>query len=83
MILDLLRGLARVGVVPGRILVDLIAYHDVVVTRLSLPMTEGVSFAIANVFRADRRYWKVVVSFDNNRLLALRKSCAFPYCFHD
>ena len=38
--------LVGLGIVPGGVLVDLISYHDVVVTGEALPVTGGVVFGL-------------------------------------
>ena len=82
MVLDLPCCFTWIRVVPGGILIDLIAYDNIVVAGFALPMTGRVSAAVSKVFRSDGAYWKVVVPFDNNCFLTLRQSCAVPYCFH-
>ena len=50
MILDLIRGLERIGVIPGGVFVHLLADHDIEVTGFALPVTSRVCVAFAKVF---------------------------------
>src|SRR5439155_21397429 len=82
MIFDLLRGFARIGVVPGSVFIRLPIDEDVVVTRLTLPMTRRMCFASAEVFSFYRVRWEIVITFNNSSLSAIGKGGAVPYRFH-
>jgi hypothetical protein len=67
---------------PGRILVDLAVHLDVVIARYSLPGAFGSCTRITEKLAIQGRGRNIMVAFDNNRIIRLRKHFTIPYCFH-
>ena len=83
MILDLACGRLGIRIVPGSILVDLVINYDVVVTRGSFPRAFCVRTTLLKMLALDRSGRKIVVTLDDNCLVALRQYLVIPRCFHD
>ena len=80
--LDLLGGLARLRVVPDRVLVQLAVDQQAVVVRLAFPRAAGAVVAEGDVLALQARLGEVVVAFDDDGVVALGDRGAVPGGFH-
>ena len=60
----------RIGIGPGRVRVERIAHTNMEVARGALDRTDGRVRAHLKQAKIDRRRWEVVVSLDDDRLVA-------------
>src|SRR5687767_3639926 len=83
MAFDLLRLGFYFRVVPCGIRVCLAVDDDVVITRGALPSADGVSFTRLEEFGVDRIFRKVVITLDDDRVVAVCQRFIIPDCFHN
>lgn len=75
---NLFGGVLRLRVVPGRIGVDRISDHHVVVVRRAFPRTYRSVAGFAEVFARERRQGEIVVVFDYDRSVAAGQGGVVP-----
>jgi hypothetical protein len=81
-VLDLRGGRFRLRVIPRSIAIELAVNDDIVVTRLTLPGTHRVTVAWLQIFAADRIAGKVMITLDDNCIVALCNYRVVPGGFH-
>src|SRR2546425_9845210 len=72
----------RLGIIPGCILIDVSLNNDIVITCLALPGTNAMRAAFLKVLTIDGFRRKVMIAFNDNRLIALGEHGVIPNCFH-
>ena len=75
---DVFSSLFGSGIIPGCILVDLVAYDKVVVARLSFPRASAMRGALLKILAVDRGRGEIMIPFDNLGVVAFGEQNAVP-----
>ena len=73
-IFDLSRLIFGLRIIPGGITFDVITDDNIKIVGLAFPGAYSVFVAFLEVFIFDGFRWKIMVAFDDNRLITLRQN---------
>lgn len=81
-IFDLFGLVFGLRIIPGCIMLDVFTDDDVVITGLAFPGAGGEFVAFLEILLFNGFRWKIMVAFNDNRLIAFCQSQIIAYNFH-
>src|SRR5437868_4307030 len=82
-ILNIVSCLFCLRIIPGSIFVDFTTNNYIIITGFAFPGASGVCIALLKKFSVYSICRKILIAFDNNRVVAFCQNGTIPNCFHN